>query len=448
MSQFPKDFLWGTATSSYQIEGAADEDGKGESIWDRFCKISGNVNNGDTGAIACDHYHRYKDDIALLKSLGVQAYRFSVSWPRIFPEGYGKVNSKGLDFYKKLVDGLLENDITPMLTLYHWDLPQALQDIGGWTNRDVTDYFTEYSAYLFESLGDRVHHWLTHNEPWVASYLGYAEGEHAPGYHDFRAFVKASHHLLLSHGKTVSEFRRSKAKEGQIGITLNLEPAYPLYNDEEHRTAAKKKEGFLNRWFLDPVFKGRYPEDIRKIYDQHMSLDFIREGDLNVISQDTDFLGINFYSITTHIPDKSPEPENVLKFKSVPVGKPQTDMGWEIDSNGLYDLLLQLKKEYGDIPLYITENGAACRDKINERNEIEDDDRIDYVKSHLSACSRAIENGVNLKGYFVWSLMDNFEWAFGYDKRFGIVYVDYETQKRTKKKSAYFYQDVIANNGI
>ncbi|WP_026675503.1 GH1 family beta-glucosidase [Alkalihalobacterium bogoriense] len=446
MLKFPNDFVWGTATSSYQIEGAAREDGKGESIWDQFSRIPGKVHNNDTGIIACDHYHLYESDIKLMKELGIKSYRFSVSWPRIFPNGTGQVNERGLDFYKRIIDTLLENGITPALTMYHWDLPQALQDKGGWTNRDIVDYFVDYGSVLFKNFGDVVDNWITHNEPWVVSYLGYGSGEHAPGYQDFPSFVKASHHLLLSHGKTVQAFRESGIIGKDIGITLNLNPAYPAFDGEEYEKATNIYDGFMNRWFLDPVFNGSYPKEILDLYSQFVSLDFIKEDDLNTIANPIDFLGINYYSITNIIPAKDCN-QHFLGFESVKKGLPTTGMNWEIYSQGLYDLLTRIKSDYNDPKIYITENGAAFDDELID-GKVNDENRISYVKEHLDACHRAIQDGVNLKGYYLWSFMDNFEWAYGYDKRFGMTYVDYETQKRIPKKSAYWYSDVIKNNGF
>ncbi|MBU9722973.1 MULTISPECIES: GH1 family beta-glucosidase [Bacillaceae] len=447
MIQFPKDFVWGTATSSYQVEGAVREDGRGETIWDRFCRVPGKVRNKENGDVACNHYHLFEDDIDLMKSLNIQSYRFSVAWSRIFPEGTGSVNEKGLDFYKRMVNKLLENDIEPLLTLYHWDLPQALQDKGGWTNRDMTDYFTEYASCLYQELGDVVKKWGTHNEPWVVSYKGYSLGNSAPGYLDFRSHLMAAHHLMLSHGKAVKAFRELGPNNGEIGITLNIEPTYPLEDTEECFQAAKIKDGFQNRWFMDPVMKGKYPADMVDLYSKFESFQFIKDGDLSTISQAMDFLGVNYYSIATN--KKGTDGElGFLGVESVKTGKDQTFMGWEVEPQGLVDTLLRIKKDYGDIPLYITENGAAYDDQVEEDGSIQDDDRLEFVQMHLSACKEAIVRGVNLKGYYLWSFMDNFEWRYGYSKRFGIVRVDYETLKRTPKKSAYWYKRVIEENGF
>lgn len=448
MKSFPSGFIWGTATSSTQIEGAADVDGKGESIWDRFCKIPGKVLNGDRCDVSCNHYELYKDDIALIKQLQFSSYRFSISWPRVLPEGVGKANQKGIDFYKRLVEQLLKNEISPAATLYHWDLPQELQDKGGWTNRDIVDYYLEYVHLMFRELGDMVPKWITHNEPWVVSYLGYGNGEHAPGYTDLRSFIKASHHLLLSHGKAVTLFRELNMKDRDIGITLNLSPAYPATETEDCQFAANRWDGFFNRWFLDPIFKGEYPKDLMDHYQKTLSMDYgyIHPQDLEQISQPIDFLGINYYNSAALQPGKQGE-FAFLGVEPVSTGRPVTEMNWEIHPEALYDLLVRIQKDYGDIPIYITENGAAY-DDVAVDGEVHDPKRISYIHDHLVMCLKAIQDGVNLKGYYVWSFLDNFEWAYGYQKRFGIVYVDYQTQQRIPKQSAYWFQQVIQQNGL
>jgi len=424
---FPGDFLWGAATASYQIEGAHDVDGKGESIWDRFSHIPGKVYNNQNGDIACDHYHRYQEDIALMKKIGLKSYRFSISWPRILPEGKGRVNTKGLDFYKRLVEELLQNDIQPAVTLYHWDLPQALQDKGGWVNRDIVNYFTEYAGIVFKTLGDRVSLWITHNEPWVVSFLGYALGNHAPGIKDYPGALKAAHHLLLSHGMTVNSYR-SLNLDGKIGITLNLTRAYPLTDSKKDREAAARMEAFQNGWFLDPIFKGSYPDILLPIYEKEFGRLQIKEGDMKTISEEIDFLGVNYYTrsiVKYDLKDR-------LKFKSVKnEGTEHTEMDWEVYPEGLYNLLIHLNKEYTKKPLYITENGAAFADKLEEDERVHDQKRIDYLRAHFESAYRAIKEGVPLKGYYVWSLMDNFEWAYGYSKRFGLIYVDYDNRKES-----------------
>jgi beta-glucosidase len=444
---FPKQFLWGAATAAYQIEGAVKEDGRGETIWDRFSHTPGKTLNGDTGDIACDHYHRYREDIALMKKLGLKGYRFSVAWSRIFPDGKGNVNQRGIDFYQSLVDELLTAGIEPAVTLYHWDLPQALQDKGGWANRDTTDYFTDYAVVLFKTFGDRVKKWITHNEPICAAFVGNASGEHAPGFHDDSLAVQVSHHLLLSHAKAVQAFRQLNSPDGKIGITLVLTPVHPASNSPEDQAVALMVDGSKNRWFLDPVFKGSYPEDVLKLYQEKLNSPIIQPSDMKLMaSQKIDFLGLNYYFRTVAQYAKQEQPVPFVQIN--PVGSSYTEMGWEVYPQGIYELLTRVKSEYGDLPIYITENGAAYRDEQITDGQVVDDDRIDYLKQHFEAAFRAIQAGVKLEGYFVWSLMDNFEWAHGYSKRFGLVRVDFETLARNWKKSAYWYRDVIKNNGL
>ncbi|MGQ9632307.1 MAG: GH1 family beta-glucosidase [bacterium] len=441
--KFPEGFLWGAATASYQIEGGYDEGGKGESIWDRFCKNPGNIQNGDTGNLACDHYHRYREDIGLMKEIGLKAYRFSVSWPRIFPEGKGKVNQRGLAFYNRLVDGLLRVGIEPFITLYHWDLPQALQDRGGWANEEIVGYFRDYAATVSSSLGDRVHNWITHNEPWVVAFLGYHRGIHAPGIKDIYTAVRVSHNLLLSHGEAVQAIRKNAGRRARVGITLNLSPIHPASESEEDVKASRLADGYLNRWFLDPVFKGAYPEDILEKYGDKAPK--IRPADMKKISRRIDFLGVNYYTrqVVKSEP-KTGEPTPVGKIK----GSKYTAMGWEIYPQGLYELLKRIHDEYGAPTMYITENGAAFPDKVDEKGEVNDPRRVRYLRDHFAQAHRAIGDGIDLRGYFVWSLMDNFEWAHGYSKRFGITYVDYPTQKRIIKRSGLWYKDVIEKGGV
>jgi beta-glucosidase len=441
---FPQDFTWGVATASYQIEGAAREDGKGESIWDRFSHIPGKVKNGDTGDIACDHYHLYPEDVKLLKEIGVKSYRFSISWPRIYPDGKGEVNRKGIKFYRNLINLLIENDITPAVTLYHWDLPQKLQDIGGWANREVTDYFETYARTIFKEFGDLVPTWITHNEPWVVAMLGNAWGVHAPGITDPSTAILVAHNLLLSHGKAVRAYREMGFK-GEIGITLNMSPAYPASDSEKDRAAAWRQDGFNNRWFADPVLKGSYPQDMVEWFKDRLVLPEFSKEDMEIISTPTDFLGINFYSRGVIAADEN---EPALGLRGVDTGNDKTEMGWEIYPQGLYDLLLRLHKDYNGIKLMITENGAAFNDMVNRNGEVEDDNRLDYLYRHFIMAHKLIQDGVNLSGYYVWSFMDNFEWAEGYSKRFGITYVDYRTQKRILKKSGNWYKEVIKNNGF
>lgn len=441
---FPEQFLWGAATAAYQVEGAYNEDGKGENIWDRFSHIPGKTWNGDTGDVACDHYHRYEEDIKLLKELGIDTYRFSISWARIFPEGKGKPNEKGMEFYKKLVSKLTENGIKPAVTLYHWDLPQKLQDVGGWANRETVDCFEQYARYVFEELGEAVPVWITHNEPWVVSFVGNWEGRHAPGITDFSTALLVSHHLLLSHGKTVKAYREMGFK-GEIGITLNMNPVYPASSRTEDIEAAKLFNEYHNKWFADPILKGKYPEDLLKVYEGKVTIPDTTQEDLDIIHQPIDFLGINNYFSSVVKFDSSKWP---IQASSVDTGKDKTEMGWEINPEGIHDLLVYLHKEYNGIKILITENGAAFNDMVNREGKVEDDDRLDYLYRHLQQVHRAISEGVNVAGYYVWSLMDNFEWARGYSKRFGIIYVDYKTQKRIWKKSALWYKEVVKNNGF
>ncbi|WP_019907224.1 GH1 family beta-glucosidase [Thermoanaerobacter indiensis] len=445
MAKFPRDFVWGTATSSYQIEGAVNEDGRTPSIWDTFSKTEGKTYKGHTGDVACDHYHRYKEDVEILKEIGVKAYRFSIAWPRIFPEE-GKYNPKGMDFYKKLIDELQKRDIVPAATIYHWDLPQWAYDKGGgWLNRESIKWYVEYATKLFEELGDAIPLWITHNEPWCSSILSYGIGEHAPGHKNYREALIAAHHILLSHGEAVKAFREMNIKGSKIGITLNLTPAYPASEKEEDKLAAQYADGFANRWFLDPIFKGNYPEDMMELYSKIIGeFDFIKEGDLETISVPIDFLGVNYYTRSIVKYDE----DSMLKAENVPGPCKRTEMGWEISPESLYDLLKRLDREYTKLPMYITENGAAFKDEVTEDGRVHDDERIEYIKEHLKAAAKFIGEGGNLKGYFVWSLMDNFEWAHGYSKRFGIVYVDYTTQKRILKDSALWYKEVILDDGI
>ena len=440
---FPDNFIWGVATASYQIEGAVNQDGRGESIWDRVSHTPGKVLNGDTGDIACDHYNRYKQDVQLMKELGIRGYRFSIAWPRIYPQGRRQVNRKGIDFYNALVDELLNYGIEPAVTLYHWDLPQALQDLGGWDIRDGADYFADYAFKMYDVLGDRVKKWITHNESWVAAFLGNAQGVHAPGNTDYALAVRISHNLMLSHAKAVQAYRQSGSKNGQIGITLNLTPVYPASDKPEDMEAVRILDGSQNRWFLEPIFKVIYPEDILSIYQEKYDAPLIRDGDMEYIAGNpVDFLGINYYTRAVVKKGREDDIEYVR-----PEGV-YTEMDWEVYPDGLYDLLVRIEKDYNSPDIYITENGAAFKDDRITEDRIDDQDRLDYLKNHFEAAYKAIQDGVKLKGYYVWSFMDNFEWAFGYSKYFGIVHVDYQTMKRTPKKSALWYREVIENNGI
>ncbi|MAS35690.1 MAG: beta-glucosidase [Anaerolineaceae bacterium] len=434
---FPNDFLWGTATASYQIEGAALEDGRGECIWTRFSHTPGNVLNGDTGDVACDHYHRYESDIALMADMGVPAYRFSISWPRVIPAGTGAPNSAGLDFYDRLVDQLLEANIRPFATLYHWDLPQALQDRGGWENPDVVQWFVDYARLMGERLGDRVKDWMTLNEPWVVAFLGNYTGEHAPGKQDLKAAYQVAHHLLLAHGEAVPVIRQA-VPDARVGIVLNLNYVDAASDSEADQQAARRHEGYANRWFLDPVFKGHYPPDMVDWLGD--TLDGIDLEAVKVAAVPTDFMGINYYTRNMFAHDDTGD----FKTRTVhPDHDRYTKMNWEIYPEGLTKLLVQVTEEYSPNKLYITENGAAFDDPAPINGVVEDTDRVDYLKAHFEAGSAAIAQGVPLAGYFVWSFMDNFEWAWGYTRRFGIVHVDYATQARVPKRSALLLQEMI-----
>ncbi len=447
---FPKDFVWGAATAAYQVEGAWNEDGKGESIWDRYSHTPGHIKQGDTGDIACDHYHRWRDDVALMRELGLRAYRFSIAWTRILPEGRGPINPRGIDFYSRLVDALLEANITPFVTLYHWDLPQVLQDQLGWVSRDTAQAFAEYTDVVSRALGDRVKNWITHNEPHVAAFVGYQLGTHAPGIADGASALKASHHLLLAHGLATPIIRQNSAG-AQVGIVLNTAHAMPATNQGEDRDAARQVDGRVQRWFLDPLYGRHYPADIVDEYAAAgflpAGMSFVQTEDLRVIATPTNFLGVNYYSrsLVKHsvAPDGAPSHERVHLLQSK-----YTDMGWEVYPDGLFQLLCHLYFDYRPTKILITENGASYSDAPDEHGVVNDERRIDYVSAHLAAAHRAMQAGVPLTGYFVWSLLDNFEWSFGYSQRFGIVWVDYATQQRIPKASARWYAEVIRQNGL
>ncbi|HUP27155.1 MAG TPA: GH1 family beta-glucosidase [Chloroflexia bacterium] len=438
---FTEGFVWGAATAAFQIEGSTHADGRGESIWDRFCSLPGRVHNGDTGEPACDHYRLWREDVDMLDEMGVGAYRFSVAWPRIFPEGRGAPNQRGLDFYDRLVDALLERGIAPFVTLYHWDLPQALQDRGGWRSRDTAESFARYADAVVRRLGDRAGHWITHNEPAVAAFHGYLTGEHAPGFRDWRTAMAAAHNLLLSHGLAMQAIRAA-APRVQAGITLNLYPFHPASGKGSDEEAAQRGDGFQNRWFLDPVLRGRYPDDMLELLGDYVPQP--EPGDMQVISAPIDFLGINYYNRSVVESSDANPPLNYSEVK--PKGSQYTDMGWEVSPDALRELLVRLHKEYPLPAYYITENGAAYPDVPSADGKVHDPARVDYLQAHFDAARQALEAGVPLKGYFVWSLMDNFEWAWGYSKRFGIIYVDYKTQERIWKSSALWYRDWIEAN--
>jgi beta-glucosidase len=447
---FPADFAWGAATSSYQIEGAPDEDGKGPSVWDTFSHTPGKTANGDTGDVACDHYHRWADDVDLMASSNLNAYRFSVSWPRIQPDGRGAPNQKGIDFYSRLVDRLLEKGIRPALTLYHWDLPQALQDAGGgWQNRDTADRFAEYAAIMYDALGDRVAWWMTHNEPWCTAALGYRLGIHAPGWQDVTAELRTAHHVLLSHGLAVEAYRAS-GLQAPIGIALNLMPTYPQDETDVDRQAAILSDGYTNRWYLDPVFRGRYPSDMLDYFGGRFDLDFIKPGDTERVKQPIDFLGVNYYSrrvIRAPREDEAAEFAWVVRSEGT-TGIPTSDLGWEMTPETFVDLLDRLRTDYDSPRIFITENGCALNDTVAADGAVHDPRRIEFLRTHLDAVEQAIARGADVRGYFAWSLMDNFEWAEGYGPRFGLTYVDYETLQRIPKDSARWYADVARRNGL
>lgn len=445
-SDFPRDFIIGTSTSSYQIEGAVLEGGRGASIWDIFSHTPGRIKNGDTGDIACDHYHRYPEDIRLMKELGVRGYRMSIAWPRIFPEGRGKPNPAGLDFYDRLVEALLENGIEPMATLFHWDLPQALQKQGGWGSRDTISYFADYADTVYRTLGDRVKKWITLNEPWVFAFDGHYTGRHAPGLQNARLAVQVSHHLMVGHAMAVEAFRQS-GREGQVGIALNLYPIYPASESEEDRKAARFADGYHNRWFLDPVLKGAYPEDMLSIYREKFSAPVIKPGDMEKIaSNPADFVGINYYFRKVIRSSDSPD---ILHLEEVkPEGSEYTDMGWEIWPQGLLDLLRRIQRDYDNPRMVITENGAAFKDDRIEDGIVQDDDRIRYLESHLEMARKAAAEGIRLEGFYIWSLLDNFEWPNGYSKRFGLFRVNYDNLQRTWKKSGLWLKEYIEKNGL
>ncbi|TWT23800.1 beta-glucosidase [Luteimonas marina] len=438
---FPQGFLWGAATAAHQIEGSPLADGAGPSIWTRFAHTPGMTLNGDTGDVACDHYRRWKDDVKLMRELGLKAYRFSTSWSRILPEGSGRVNQAGLDFYSRLVDELLANDIEPLLTLYHWDLPAALDDRGGWLNRDCADWFAEYGRVLYRALDGRVKKWVTLNEPWVVTDGGYLHGALAPGHRSKYEAPIASHNLMRAHGAAVQAYRAEGQHE--IGLVVNIEPKYPATDSAEDAAATRRAHAYMNEQYLHPALLGHYPPELREIFGDAWP-EFPAE-DFDLIVQPLDFVGINYYtrSVTT-ANDSYP-----LKAGGVrqPLGT-YTETGWEVFPQGLTDLLLWFKQTYGDLPLYVTENGAAFFDPAAaEDGRVRDPLRIDYIRKHLRAIHDAIAAGVDVRGYMAWSLLDNLEWSLGYSKRFGIVHVNYETQARTPKDSARWYSGIIASHG-
>ncbi|HQF62352.1 MAG TPA: GH1 family beta-glucosidase [Anaerolineaceae bacterium] len=445
--RFPNTFIWGSATSSYQIEGAWNEDGRGLSIWDTFCRQPGTVYHGANGDVAADHYHRWREDIALMASLGLKAYRFSVAWPRILPEGTGRVNAAGLDFYDRLVDGLLEQGIDPYLTLYHWDLPQILEDQGGWPDRKIVDAFVEYSTVVARRLGDRVKHWITHNEPICTSLLGYFWGIHAPGIQNPASALAAAYHVILSHGAAVQALRSILPADDQVGITINLTPAYPATDTAEDCEAARRYDTYINRLFLDPVLLGSYPSEVLDLFTV-LGLT-VSPDDLKTMSTPIDFLGINYY--TRSVLRNDPSVTFLQADQVNPVGNEYSQM-WEIYPQGLYDLLTRVWRDYGPaqphLRLLMTENGICVPDDVDYDHRVRDERRIRYLEGHIGQIWQAIQAGVPMDGYFHWSLLDNFEWSYGYRMRFGMVFTDFDTQERIVKDSGHWYADVIKRNGL
>jgi len=453
---FPDGFVWGAATASFQIEGASTEDGRGPSIWDTLCATPGAILDGSDGSVACDHYHRWESDLDLLASLGLTAYRFSIAWPRVMPTGRREINDDGLDFYDRLVDGMLERGITPYATLYHWDLPQALEDVGGWRNRDTAYRFADYAAITQFRLGDRVQHWATLNEPWCSAFLGHASGEHAPGHTDPAEAVIASHHLLLGHGLAAQALRGGR-RPAQVGIVVNLYDVTTATDSPADRDAARRLDGQQNRWFLDPVLKGTYPADVVADFAPYTDMSFVRDGDLDTISTRLDWLGVNYYS-SFHVrgleapaaPTPGARPTPWIGTEGVEFvnrGRKKTHMGWEIVPEGLTKTLTRLAKEYDVPPVFVTENGSAWQDEVVD-GEVHDPERAEYLDLHLAAIADAIADGVDVRGYFAWSLLDNFEWAWGYERRFGYVRVDYATQERTVKDSGRHYAAIATANAL
>lgn len=439
---FSNDFIFGIATSSYQIEGAYDEGGRTPSIWDTFCRIEGKVLNMDNGDVACDHYHRYKKDVELIKDLGVDYYRFSIAWPRIFPEP-GKYNASGMEFYKALLAELKEKGIKACATLYHWDLPQWLQDIGGWEHRGCVDAFLEFAGKCFTELDDLVDMWITHNEPYCAAVMSNVLGIHAPGKKNILSSLKAGHHILLSHGKAVQLYHKLGFKK-PIGITLSLTPHYPASKSFEDSLAVSNADGFSNRWFLDPLFKGNYPFDMVNLYASRCTdFSFIKESDFEAIGEKCNFLGVNYYGPTLVEFD----PLSFTLSSNSYSKYEKTDIGWDISPDAFIDLIKMLREKYTSLPIYITENGSAWTDVLQD-GCIHDEGRCRYLVSHLDAVSKMNEMGMNVAGYFYWSLLDNFEWSYGYSRRFGLVYVDFATQERIKKDSYYKYSQIIKERGI
>jgi beta-glucosidase len=437
-SDFAADFLWGCATSSYQIEGAAKEDGRVESIWDRFAATPGRIRDGTSGEVACDHYHRWPEDLDIGRDLGLGAYRFSIAWPRIFSSVGGKPNQKGLDFYSRLVDGMLERGLEPWATLYHWDLPQYLQDRGGWNERSTVDAFLELADAMSRKLGDRVKHWITHNEPWCTAIIGNFEGWHAPGLTDFKTALQVSHHVLLSHGKAVPLIR-ANVPDAKVGISLSLHPLRPASGSRRDRAAMERHDGLRYRWFLDPLYGRGYPAST--LEQVGAAAPTVLPGDMEAIAVKTDFLGVNYYFPETVADDPGHAP---LDARVLPPTEGEiTAMGWPVSPEGMSELLARVEKDYRPGPIYVTENGSCFEDVVEDDGSIRDTERRRYLMRHLGALRQAVGDGVPVKGYFAWSLVDNFEWAEGYRKRFGLVHIDYATQQRRLKDSAKWYRSFL-----
>jgi beta-glucosidase len=438
LQSLPSDFRWGVATSAFQIEGAVSADGRGRSIWDDFCRTPFAIDNADDGKQATDSYHRWHEDLDLLRKVGVNSYRFSIAWPRIQPTGSGKVNAAGLDHYDRMVDDMLAAGVTPLVTLYHWDLPSTLQESGGWTSRDTALRFADYAGIVASRLGDRVTDWCTVNEPLCCAWIGHLEGRMAPGYRDLRSAVRASHHLLLGHGLAVRSVRANARQAPSLGIVLNLSPCEPATQSVADVQAASRADGHINRWWLDPLHGRGYPSDMVALYEIDPPA---HDGDLEVISERCDFVGVNYYFRMRVVAD---DKVATLRYRQVPVeGAPVTAMGWEVHPQGLRDVLVRVAKEYAPPALFVTESGAAFDDVPDHEGFVHDPERSDYLSRHVEATVEAAASGVPVRGYYCWSLLDNFEWAYGYGPRFGISYVDYETQRRTLKRSGLRYQDII-----
>lgn len=442
--KFPDGFAWGTATASYQVEGAWQEDGKGESIWDRFSHTEGRIQNGDTGDVACDQYHRYPEDVAIMKALGQRGYRFSIAWPRVFPDGGGRLNQKGLDYYSRLVDELLGAGIEPFPTLYHWDLPQALQDKGGWANRDIIEQFATYAGTCSDALGDRVKSWMVFNEPWVFTFLGYLMGQHAPGIRDSAVAMKTTHIVNLAHAAALKAMRATGKPEA-IGTAYSMSAIYPATESAEDAAAAERQHGFTNDWFLKPLLKGEYPRAYVE-QDRIMERMDIRDGDMAALRGDLDFIGINLYS--RQIIANAPSDRN-LGTVGVPGPGPRTAFGWEVWPAALYRMIMRVTKDYGRRPIYVTENGCSYPERPGADGRVHDEQRIEFLRGYIGQAARALDEGADLRGYYLWTLIDNFEWATGYSQRFGIVDVDHAGDlKRTIKDSGYWYRDLIAKGEI